>query len=114
MPYVIRYHNQFKQSAIEEAVMMDRSYSPKIEAIDWMLVVEEFVEFISRIKSPGSDYSASIIFLWLTHFLAEQKPPQMDEIKSKVEHAFQTQGISVYRDLIWSLDYLCTNNNLPR
>ena len=46
--------------------------------------------------------------------LAEQKPPQMDEIKSKVEHAFQTQGISVYRDLIWSLDYLCTNNNLPR
>ena len=116
MPYVIRYHNQSQvKSAIEEAVMMDRSYSPKIEAIDWMLVVEEFVEFISRIKSPGSDYSG-FNYLPMADLisLAEQKPPQMDEIKSKVEHAFQTQGISVYRDLIWSLDYLCTNNNLPR
>ena len=29
--------------------------------------------------------------------LAEQKPPQMDEIKSKVEHAFQKGDFSLQR-----------------
>ena len=115
-PYVIRYHNQSQvQSAIEEAVMMDRSYFPQTEAKDWKLVIEELGDFISRVKSPGSDFSG-FNYLPMADLisLAEQRPPQMDEIKSKVEHAFQSQGISVYRDLIWSLDYLCTNNNLPR
>ena len=57
MPYVIRYHNQSQvKSAIEEAVMMDRSYSPKIEnRLD--VSGRGIREFISRIKSPGSDYS---------------------------------------------------------
>tara|TARA_Y100000766_G_C18914134_1_gene610080 strand:+ start:1222 stop:5316 length:4095 start_codon:yes stop_codon:yes gene_type:complete len=115
VPYVIRYHSHTQvQSAIQEAIMMDRSYSPQIEARDWKFIVAELGEFISQVQFTGNDYSG---FNYLPMadliFLAEQNPPQMDEIKNKVKDAFQSQGISVYRDLTWSLDYLCSNNNLP-
>lgn len=115
-PYVIRYHNQAQvQTAIKEAVMMDRSYSPQTQAIDWKLVIEELGDFILKAQPTTGNFSG---FNYLPMadliYLAEQQPPQMEEIKNKVEHAFQSQGISVYRDLFWSLDYLCSSNNLPR
>jgi spore maturation protein CgeB len=116
IPYVIRCHNVTQiQSAIQEAIMMDRTYSPRIDARDWKYVVAELDEVLSQVQSFKKNHS---VFNYLPMAelitLAEQKPPQIDEIKNKVKDAFQSQGISVYRDLNWSLDYLCFNNNLAK
>lgn len=116
MPYVIRYHNSTQVlSAIQEAIMMDRNYLPQIQAKDWKSVVAELDEVLSRVQSFEKNHS---VFNYLPMAelitLAEQKPPKIDEIKNKVKDAFQSQGISVYRDLNWSLDYICFNNNLAK
>ena len=43
--------------------------------------------------------------------LAEENPPNMAEIKRQVQDAFSKEGLVIYRDLIWTLDYLNSNQN---
>ena len=116
LPYLIRYNNISQlDSAIQEASIMDRAYTPKSDLKDWGIIGKEIIAMISTITLPQKQVSR-FDYLPMVELisLAEKKPPKMDEIKSRVKDAFSSQGITVYRDLIWSLDYLCSNDNLPR
>ena len=116
MPYLIRYNN-FPQieTAIEEALIMERTYVPENDLESWPTVAQDILTELSIIE-PSTKQESYFDYLPLAELisLAEQKPPKMGEIKSRVQQAFSSQGLSIYRDLIWALDYLCSNQNLPQ
>ncbi len=53
MPYLIRYNN-FQQisNAIDEALIMDRSYTPGDDLASWDTVTQEFLHEMSNIEPP--------------------------------------------------------------
>ena len=116
MPYLIRYNN-FQQisNAIDEALIMDRSYTPGDDFSSWEIVTQELLYEMSKIEPPVNQ-QLYFEYLPLSELisLAEEKPPKMGDIKLRIQEAFSSQGLSIYRDLIWALDYLTTNQNLPK
>ena len=111
MPYLIRYNN-FSQIeiAIEEALIMDRSYRPEIEHISWEEIV---VEILKQISSPQFEKSQELTYdyLPLSELIsfAEHRPPKMSDIKNHVQRAFASKGLTIYRDLLWAIDYILTD-----
>jgi len=111
MAYLIRYNN-FSQIeiAIEEALIMDRSYHPEVEHILWKETVVEILQQISSLKSDKSQ-ELTYDYLPLSELIsfAEHRPPKMKEIKNHVERAFASKGLTIYRDLLWALDYIISD-----
>lgn len=111
MPYIIRYNN-FSQigTAVDEAMIMDRTYRPNVNHKTWSQIALDIIEHISEFRME-EDPQMRHDYLPLSELiaLAETRPPKMSEIKKQVQDAFLTEGLIIYRDLIWTLDYLTSN-----
>ena len=111
IPYLIRYNNDSQiGTAVDEALIMDRTYIPPTNHITWEETVNFLLQKISDIESERN-IVLSYDYLPLSDLisLAEESPPNMAEIKKQVQDAFSKEGLVIYRDLIWTLDYLNSN-----
>ena len=116
IPYLIRYNNDSQiGTAVDEAQIMDRSYIPQIDHITWEETVNILLQKISAIESERNPV-LTYDYLPLSDLisLAEENPPNMAEIKRQVQYAFSKEGLVIYRDLIWTLDYLNSNQNMNK
>lgn len=111
MPYLIRYNN-FSQieTAIDEALIMDRSYVPEVELLTWEEISANILQEISSTKAEKNP-ELTYDYLPLSELIsfAEHNPPKMTEIKNQVERAFASKGLMIYRDLVWALDYITSD-----
>ena len=112
VPYLIRYNNHLQiETAVDEALIMDRSYTPQVDHTTWGEISTILLQHISVLESerrPPLTYD----YLPLAELIsyAEESPPKMSEIKKQVQDAFTSEGLIIYRDLIWTLDYLNSNS----
>jgi spore maturation protein CgeB len=116
MPYLIRYNNLSQiEIAIEEALIMDRSYVPEIDHISWE---ETVVNILQQISSLDSETSIELTYdyLPLSELIsfAEHRPPKMAEIKNHVQRAFASKGLTIYRDLLWAIDYIMSDSQINK
>ena len=112
MPYLIRYNNLSQiEIAIEEALIMDRSYVPEIEHISWEETVVKVLQQISSLDSE-KNLELTYDYLPLSELIsfAEHRPPKMAEIKNHVQRAFASKGLTIYRDLLWAIDYIMSDS----
>tara|TARA_B100000925_G_scaffold84786_1_gene60635 strand:- start:4514 stop:8599 length:4086 start_codon:yes stop_codon:yes gene_type:complete len=116
MPYLIRYNNLSQiEIAIEEALIMDRSYMPEIEHISWEETVVRVLQQISSLDSE-KNLELTYDYLPLSELIsfAEHRPPKMADIKNHVQRAFASKGLTIYRDLLWAIDYITSDSSINK
>ena len=111
MPYLIRYNNLSQiEIAIEEALIMDRSYLPEIEHISWEETVVKVLQQISSLDSE-KNLELTYDYLPLSELISLQNIALQRWRRSRtVQRAFASKGLTIYRDLLWAIDYIMSDS----